>query len=262
MYIFIDPTEAREGTRLDGRVVKTATVLNGLERETKADLLISPLSEPKLKSVTSSKRSRLALKKHCEAGILVQRKSGSDLLSSIPDLPFILDRMKAWCPRPFLLATGSFAPTAKGKAKCNGRTFKWDYNSLMGAVESWQISGGYVRFLHRDSDIVNWIGRMKKMLEAIQSDDPLVVSRPMRRTISYNSKEAYKELLMRLPGIGKVRAELVGDYCGSLAWSLVFLVDEDNAGQCGCGHVTINGIRNYLGLKSGQYIHIREEKFT
>lgn len=258
MYIFIDPSEARKGTRLDPRVVKSATILNGLEHWTQADLLISPLSKPKLTSITDSKRSQLSLLKHCQAGILIQRKSGRDLVSSISKLPFTLDRMKAWCPRPFLVATGSFSPTAKGKVRCDGRVTKWDYNSLMGALESWQVSGGYVRLLWKDSNIVNWIGRMKKMLAAIASNDPIVVSRPMRRTISYNSDEKYKELLMRLPGIGKVRADLVGDHCGSLAWSLVFLTDENSKGQCGCGLTTIKGICQYMGLKNGQRMEVME----
>ena len=174
--IFIDPTEARHGTLLPQSVIEKAQVLTGLEAETGADFLITPLSKPALgNAIADTKLSYAKLLKHTQAGALVQRKSGNDLLNSIKRLPAILDRMLAWTPRPVLLVTGVFYPGKNGNTVCNGRATKWDYNSLQGALESWQLGGGFVRLLQQDSDILQWVVHTNNKLIAVRDDEPKLI---------------------------------------------------------------------------------------
>lgn len=251
--IFIDPTEAREGTLLPQPVIDRAQTLARLEAETGADFLITPLSKPALNGiVTDSRLSYAKLFKHTQTGALVQRKSGLDLLSSIKKLPSILDRMLAWTPRPVLLAIGIFYANESSKVVCNGRATRWDYNSLWGALESWQLDGGFVRLLQQDSDILRWIVRIHNKLIAVRDDEPKLIERQWQRTVSWNN-DAWKQTLMTLPGIGLALADRVGDYCGSLAWSEYFLTDPASAGKLpGITARKIQTIRSYYGLKEGQ----------
>lgn len=89
--IFYDPTEGRDNTCLSQEIIKLGRPLEGLEAQTGADLLISPLDDI-LPSNVNRPPGSLLLRKHCEAGMLVQRKSGRDMLNSIPRLAEILQR--------------------------------------------------------------------------------------------------------------------------------------------------------------------------
>lgn len=253
--IFIDPTEARQGTRLPQDVIEKAQILVHLEAETGADFLITPLSRPSLGTViTDSKLSYAKLYKHTQAGALVQRKSGLDLLNSIKKLDVILDRMLAWTPRPILLGTGSFCPYEDGQVICNGKPTGWSYNSFWGALESWQLSGGFVRLLYQDSDILQWVARLNNKLIAVRDDEPKLIERQWQRTVSWNN-DAFKQTLMTLPGIGLTLADRVGNHCGNLIWSEHFLTDPASAGKLpGITTKRIQTIRDYYGLKEGQVI--------
>ena len=261
MIIAIDSSEARESSLLPQSVIKASLQVMHLESTAAADFLISPLSKPKLpRVITETKRSRAVLFKHAQAGCLVQRKSGDDLLNSLKKLEFIIDRMMAWSPRNVLLVDGDFREH-RGKVVCNGRKSKWDWSSMWGLLENFQRQGGVVRFLESPENITSWITSTQRRLIAIHADRPKLVKRPWRRTISWSQEDRFKEWLIPLPGIGKKKADWVGDYCGSGIMSLVFLTDEENAGQCGVGSNTIQEIRDYVGLKPGQYPHIKDERF-
>jgi hypothetical protein len=161
MTIFLDATEAREGTRLPQAVISAGEVVIGLESLTGADFIISPLSEPKLPSTLrdcAPHRSMLA--KHTRAGVLVQRKSGTDLLNSIPDLASIEQRMLEWSGRigPYLLVTGVWEPSRGGKLLLNGQHTQggYTYKSLLAALDWWQVRGGNVATLANDGCITSW----------------------------------------------------------------------------------------------------------
>src|SRR5436190_9329914 len=103
--LFIENSEARKGTRLPQNVISAARVLNGLEETTGADILLSPLSMPihNLNAI-----GLLMLKRHIEAGILIQRKSGRDAVNSIPNLPSIQERMRVHTKYPLLIIVGQY----------------------------------------------------------------------------------------------------------------------------------------------------------
>src|SRR5512143_3765089 len=106
--LYYDPTEARDATRVPLQVIRSGLPLPGLETETGADFLLSPLSAPKMEAVRPESRASLtALRKHCEAGLLIQRKSGLDLIGSLPALAAIQLRMAKYSRAPWLLIIGT-----------------------------------------------------------------------------------------------------------------------------------------------------------
>lgn len=259
--IGLEPNEANPQSLFPKSLVKAATQIKNFERETSADFLISPLSLSLPSIIDDKVINRVKLHKHCQAGCLVQRKSGNDLLASIKKLPFILGRMLAWCPHSYLLAIGSFYPAKDGKVICNGRKTKWNYSSYTGALQSWVDQGGKLRFLWHDDDITGWIATMQRKLKAVQQGKAKYVTRQFQKVVSPDSKDAFKNWLRAINGIGPIRAHSLGDHCGSYIWSLIFATDPANGGLCGLPTPTIHRIRKAIGLKEGQYIHIADHKF-
>jgi len=115
--IFYDPTEAREKTKLPANVIAAGVEMPGLEKFTGADLLLSPLSIPiEALNVPGVEK----LKVHCQAGMLIQRKSGMDFFSSIGRLMDIQWRMQQW-GLGWLLVTGNIGCGKNGLAYMDGR---------------------------------------------------------------------------------------------------------------------------------------------
>ena len=126
--IYYDPTESSMTSLLPASVIKSGAKITGFEEMTGADYLLSIYDKSlpsRLKSIVPHKR---LLKLHCgHHGILIQRKSGNDLLSSIPRLEEIFNRMYKWTVNPVLLITGIFTQTKKGMVKVNNRVSDWNY---------------------------------------------------------------------------------------------------------------------------------------
>ena len=187
MRIYIDPTEAREGTRLPVR--RGMTEAPGLEHVTGCDIMVTPLSEnvPALKKIPPHRK---LLKRHSGAGaVFIQRKSGGDFLSSIPDLKSIQDRMLEWA-RPggcILLITGldlecetgcdigdyvrmlwgvlsGFAENTRGWTIGTEHSKK-NVDSVIAALNAWRHRGGHVIWLPEDDMIVPWLGEIGAMVD-------------------------------------------------------------------------------------------------
>src|SRR3990167_4122819 len=186
MTIYYDPTEGRVGSKL-ANIENIGKPLVGLERATAADLAIiadryaipndvlaHPLAEevarlfitdlgtPEIAKQTGAPMPGvIKVKKFYEAilldGCLVQRKSGSDFLGSIPNLGRILEKMRVWTCRPWLLVTGVIEETPTRRVKVDGREFDWSYSSIMGTMTMWQERGGYVIHLSHDRTINEWL---------------------------------------------------------------------------------------------------------
>ena len=71
--IYLDPTEARDNTRMPQGIIDSAKLLEGLETMTGADFLITPKSAPLIESLGDSVPQRLRLSKAIEMGLLGQR---------------------------------------------------------------------------------------------------------------------------------------------------------------------------------------------
>ena len=174
--IVCDPTELRQGTKSE--VGGIAISMPGLEAATAADIGIfeNTVGENVVRHEKSEDIGRLlssnigdkeisdqlglpipiilGVKKfwiETQRGMLIQRKSGSDLIGSIPEMSRILEKMMVWTRRPWLLTTGNFTSSPTGTVVVNGRRTDFSYSAYLGAIDAWQERGGYIVSLEKDS---------------------------------------------------------------------------------------------------------------
>lgn len=246
MTIFLDPTETREHTRLPQTVIDSAQALPGLESQTGADLLISTLRMPPLMCVDDSDFSQANLRKHCHFGMLVQRKSGRDLTSSIAKLPDILHRMQQWTPLSWLIVIADMKVDKDGQVILDGQESGYTYASVEGALSYWQLRGGYYSILSRDSLLPQWINGWIDRLEKIQEDRTYYVHRPLQQALV--TVPRWYETLATFPNIGQDRARLIAETCGSLWSSIEYLSNElESVHIDGIGKETFRQARKHLG---------------
>jgi hypothetical protein len=163
----------------------------------------------------------------------VQRKSGLDFVNSIPDLSNILAKMLDWTAYPWLLIAGEYKITKKNKVIVGERETEWEYNAFLGALEDWQLRGGYYSILCRDSLNGPWIARWyDKVSVFTDQSDKLILPRKPTQTITVSNGAGdsmpWRATLASFPGIGIETATAIANYCGTLADSLVFLSDQNN----------------------------------
>lgn len=221
---YIDTTESRMTSRLPKGVIQAADVVSGLEEFTGADMLLSPLSNPPLPvKITDILPHQSALRVHCQAGILVQRKTGLDLVHSIFDLKLSLHKMQKYTSRPYLLIVGELGHTKEGIALMDGKASAQNasYMQVILALEKWQQRGGFITFLAGDNWIAPWLNLW---LERLLTMPEVKVARPVyQRLVGALEKDLHRETLMTLPGIGEKLAQEVVDYAGPL-WSCLNLL--------------------------------------
>lgn len=250
MSIFIAPSEARRGTRLPESVISSATVVPGLEGATGADILLSPLTSPKMEWVTSALPHQLALKRHCEVGELIQRKTGRDLASSVPKLNYVLDKMLRYCDRAWLLFIGDLKCNRSGMAAIDGQGTNVRCSAVEGAITSWQDHGGYYMSLSRDARIVPWLNmRLTKLRGMLDRKEKMLLPRaPSRPLISgHNSYEAMAVgAFASCPEIGPKKGLRLIEHCGSIAWAMKFLSEMEPGDLPGFGVKTIRAARKWL----------------
>lgn len=233
--IFIDPSESRERTRLPDTILSQAKVINRLEEFTGADLLVSTLKLP-LRDLTDDDVTTNLLRRHCENGYLIQRKSGRDYLNSIPDLSHILYRMCQWTPAPILLISGQFMPTREGTVCVDGQDTDWSYNAYLGGKWVWQNRGlqterfnavGKVVEVLRDSLIPSVIN---VLLDSLRDDNPLhrlTLHNPIPRQVIGEPDWSIYLTALKI-GIGEDKMTILQRNMKSLADALCYLSDYDN----------------------------------
>jgi len=283
MPICADVSELRQGTRLPPTVAAQCTELPGLEAVTGADLLITVGKVPpdvrclKGLSVTDlgegpgetvqkcgvSLPDALiahAFRKACENGLLVQRKTGRDLASSVPNFSAILARMLAWTDRPWLLFVGDLKES-KGEAVIDGKRTNFSYNAVQGALEAWQERGGYVTLLSRDSLVAPWVARWLDKLRMPKTEKVLPPRRIAQPIIGPDSgTKPWRSTLMSFPGMGVELANRVAEGNATLASCLEWVtcpswLEKESVGRppstgrpWGVGLSTIRKWRQWLGL--------------
>lgn len=260
MTIFIDPSEAREGTRLPDTVIKQSIVLPGLEAMTGADLLVSILSQPKLSELNETLPNKLALRKHLEHGLLIQRKSGLDLVNSIPNdgLSDKLVRMQQWSHRCWLMTVGILSSRA-GEAFIDGRGTAYSYNQVIGAILKWQSRGGYYINVPSDSQIAPTINRLLEHLREFEQQPIKRVRVPEQQLFRPSGIDAISHLRI---GVGIDKLTLLEQSCGTLADMLVYLSDYDSIEQChveGIGKGIVANFKRVVGLRENEVL-VREFK--
>jgi ERCC4-type nuclease len=252
MTIFIDPTESRDNTRLPQAIIESSQVLPGLESLTGADLLISPLSEPVIKSISDPMTlpQKLAMDKHIKSGLLVQRKSGRDLTGSIPKLDDILYRMQQWTHRAWLLIIADIKCDHDSQCIIDGWESGYTWTAVDGALSWWQLRGGMLSILSKDILVAPWVNGWLERLKRIETERFHQVRHIQQNLLASD----WKDTLMTFPGIGPEKALALADANGSLAWSLCYLSDEESPGILkipGIGPETIRLARKRLGLNEG-----------
>ena len=261
MSIFLAPSEARKKTRLPQSVISAATLVPGLEAATGADILLSPLTTLKMEWITEAVPHQLALKRHCEVGELVQRKTGRDLASSVGDLNYILDRMLRVCDRAWLLFVGDLKCDKKGMAVIDNQDTNVRCSAIEGAITSWQDHGGYYMQLSRDERITPWLnGRLTKLRGMLDGKEKMLLPRvPSRPLIS--SGDSYEVMavttLAACPDIGPKKAlQLIG-HCGSIIWAMKYLSEMKPGELPGFGVKTIEAARKWMFKGEDMMIDVR-----
>lgn len=223
MPIYIDPTEAREDTRLPQSVIKVCRVLPGLESMTGADMLVTGVSGTIRNLIEYPAAARSILRYHCEHGaILIQRKSGMDFLQSIPHLKGILLRMQEWA-RPggiWLLITSLESAgdmVYERETREHGKTAA----SVQGAIDWWRLRGGITEILPDDESIGGFLDRMlrysREILEnpAAYATKTRIPPRPrMPKALQALREDAYNWVTTGLhfpPGWGEAKRQAVWD---------------------------------------------------
>lgn len=262
MTIYVDPTEIRAGSRLPS--MQGVVVVNGLEALTGADMMLSVYAAP----VTSD----ALIRKHVTAGaLLVQRKSGEDLINSLgAHLNSALDRMWTITQRPgqcVLLFSGRLAADADGMAVIDGRLSHRSYISVLGGLSRWHDRGGVVEQIAGDDLIPAWCEMKASHLREycdpsgevkhFYPDTALRVvdkSDPLQMLIRVNDGRV---TLATLPGIGAKTADDLWNWGGgNLARILdalctpTTLKREDR--PRGIGPATIRAVRAWMGYEEPQ----------
>ncbi len=234
-------------------------MLPGLELLTGADILISPLTEPILnwEKALDSKPRRMNLRKHTDAGLLIQRKTGRDLVNSIMDghlTSYTLARMLEWSETPWLVIQGQYRRDPHGMCIVDDYTTNMRYTQLQGALESWQLRQGYYSILSSDGAFCEWIDRWhSRKLEHWKEDISLPPRKPQQIIAGgMNDPYPWRSVLACFPGVGKERATDIAKYCGSLWMSLMFLSSGSSltlpGKPKGIGKTTIRNAQGFLGL--------------
>lgn len=277
MSIYGDSTELRQGTRLPPAVAAQCTELPGLEMVTGADLLITVgKAPPDVRCLKGFGTTDLgegpgetvqncgltlpealvahAFKKACESGLLVQRKTGRDLASSVPNFSAILARMLVWTERPWLLFVGDLKES-KGEAIIDGRHTNFSYNAVQGALEAWQDRGGRVTFLSRDSLVAPWVARWLDKLRMPRTEKVLPPRRIAQPIIGPESNvKPWRSTLMSFPDAGLELANRVADGNATLASCLEWITCPDWLKKVsmsrpkGVGVPTVRKWREWMGL--------------
>lgn len=196
-----------------------------LEELCGADFMITPLQMPA--------RTSALIQKHLDAGaLLVQRKSGGDLVSSVgPRLNNSLARMQTFNVRNcqcVLLFCGTLDLDEDGFAIVNGIKEPYKYWSVQSAMDKWTDRGGVVKQLVSDNLIPYWVERKEHHLREfrhfpvkrvwkirnlpgeVEESDPIQELVPISNKLG---KPGYwRPMLVQIPGLGPTRVNAIYQY--------------------------------------------------
>lgn len=248
--IYFDQSEGRVGSRLPKDLLEYARPCIGLEAQTGADLLISPL-ETLLPDNVNRPPGSLMLRKHTEAGMLIQRKSGSDMLGSIPHLGSILQRMQQWDSVCWLLVCGKFIPSEKEEVIVDARTSGWQWVSYAGAKDAWCLRGGLIHEEPDDDHGAYWLNRMDANIGKLRKE--AIVLPPVQKIVGgMFDQNPWRVTLMSFPGCGEELSRRIAGYTGNLATALFYMSDVNSNRLPGVGIKLKEQWNRYLGLKPGE----------
>lgn len=261
--ILVTSTEYAVTSRLPA--LPDAVILDWLEAETGADFALSAYDELPV-------RKPAHLEEHLQRGacVLVQRKSGLDLVHSLGDvLDDVQARMCAAAPRAaqrVLLVTGAWNVDGDGYATLDGYAIpgRVTYAAVLGAMEKWGARGGTVTQIPRDALIPGWAQlKLKHLREFVRTPEK----------VAYPPTEAYpddppapgdalqllrrvtdfRRTLVTLPGLGYTLTERIWEWSGGNPLTALNALTDINtlaleSKPRGVGTSLIRSVRRYLGI--------------
>ena len=199
-FILADPSEERH---LHSSVRELCEFVTGVEEITGADFIISPLSIPFVPAL---------IRRHARAGLCVQRKEVSDLVASISDgrLWSQLLRLLEMGDLIYLLIIGDIKCDKEGNAVVDGRDTQMKYQAIVSTIERWQLRGGYVTWLSRETLIAHWSTMWRNALVDRENNEGRFPDKVVRKPLQllYPIPKV-QEALMGLPGIGEDKAKAI-----------------------------------------------------
>jgi ERCC4-type nuclease len=234
--IYYDPTEAREGTLLSQSVIQSGKPLANLETLTGGDILITPSPIPG--NSIDSAAGRKIFENIIGRSFLIQRKSGMDMLQSIPHLMDVLRRMREWDSMPWLAVSGDFYTDSTLKVICNDHKTNWHYHSYKGVLDAWQIAGGRYHSESTDDDLGDWILSLEEKVKKIAENPDWFTHREADKAHLKHDPRPWRAVLEGFPGVGAELSTRIADYCGNLANSLLWMTSVNQKGVKGVGTPT------------------------
>lgn len=187
-----------------------------------------------------------------DANLIVERKTPSDLLASIADGRLFEQcaAMAKASPWSYIVVTG-WLTCQHSMVVVDGQVSQWQMRSVQGALLTVQELG--IEIVHCDGDqdyaaTLLWLANRKR--------DAIKIKAQRRDTVMQSPAES---LLCALPGISEKRAGDLLKFCGTGAWALSYLTDNDNSNNVpGVGPGTRKRTRKVLGLKDNEFLAVLE----
>lgn len=178
-----------------------------------------------------------------DAMIVVARRAPNDLLNSMKNnLLFpVVRAMREQSPWAYLIVCGHISPGPDGKTFVNGVDTGWVWASVSGALLTVQELGVHVLQIPSEREYEQAVTRLGNR------DRSPVIIQPQRKAKIFDDAEL---LLSALPNVGAARVQAILDHCGSAAYALEWLTDDEcqNDAVPGVNAGIKRGIRRALGL--------------
>lgn len=267
MPIFADSTELTEASKLPITFKSSITQCPRLEEFTGCDILISPVNKPL--ACNESLPSQLTLRMHLEHGVMVQRKSGGDFLSSIPHLKEIQLRMMEAQRNLLGYTVGSLCwllvtrlDVRDGYGYSNGRRSDCTAEQISGALRWWQFRGGHVQVLGSDEEIPGFCSEMMTYATRFVQEPVRVIHDEQSAQTLIGEPKNWLTTGRAFPqGIGREKREEIAraicpecklpDHPPSLATVLAAVTDRSQKVP-GIGKTLTESTRQWVGIKQYQ----------
>jgi ERCC4-type nuclease len=189
----------------------------------------------------------------CDDGslLIIERKTPSDLLSSIADGRLFqqVAAMRERSQWSYLMVCGVLAHTLDGMVITENRTTQWRFDSVQAALLSVQEMGVCVLVCQSDQ---HYEKAILTLANRDRSGVKVLAQRTQPRVLT-----AQEIVLTSLPGIGVDKAGLLLGEHGSAAYSIGWLTQENTVTEIvGVGDVTKRKVREALGLKGEEWIAV------
>mgnify|MGYP001250069502 CR=1 FL=1 len=183
--------------------------------------------------------------------LVIERKTPNDFLNTLKEERLFvqmagLQAMRKQGYWPYLLITGELQRAHNGKVITDRET-GWDWSSVEGALLTVQEMGIFVHHCGGDMDLEASIIRL-----AERSRDEKMILPPARIGRVLGLQAGF---ICGLPGIGPEKVGPILEVCGTPAWALVALTDDDT-NLPGIGRGIKNNVRYTLGLMENDQLGI------